>query len=225
MTPTVIVFDLDGTLVDTKHDLANTLNAVLTQEGHAPVTAESLGHLFGHGARAMLCKGLELNGVTRPDDRLLNRLQTAFIDHYGANIAVESRPFPGAVEAMAALRARGFRIAICTNKKEALARQLLDTLDLSRAIDAFVGGDTYALSKPNAEPVLGAISRAGGVPERAVMIGDSKTDIDAARAARIPVIAVTFGYTAIPVEDLAPDAIISAFQTLPETLAALGLTP
>lgn len=225
MTPTVLVFDLDGTLVDTKHDLVNALNAVLAHEGHAPVTTQSLGHLFGHGARALLEKGLELNGVAAPQSALLDRLQTAFIDHYRANIAVESRPFPGAVDAMAALRARGFRIAICTNKKESLARELLDTLGLTRAIDAFVGGDTYALSKPNAEPVLGAISRAGGLPARAVMIGDSKTDIDAARAARIPVIAVTFGYTAVPVADLAPDAIISAFDTLPDTLAALGLTP
>ncbi|SDU15192.1 HAD family hydrolase [Stappia sp. ES.058] len=225
MTPTVLVFDLDGTLVDTKHDLANALNAVLAQEGHTPVSTQSLGHLFGHGARALLRKGLELNGVAAPDSALLDRLQPAFLDHYRANIAVESHPFPGAVDAMAALRARGFRIAVCTNKTEALARQLLDTLGLSAAIDAFVGGDTYARSKPNAEPVLGAISRAGGQPARAVMIGDSKTDVDAARAACIPVIAVTFGYASVPVADLSPDAIISAFQTLPETLAALGLTP
>jgi phosphoglycolate phosphatase len=225
MTPTVLVFDLDGTLVDTKHDLTHALNAVLAQEGHAPVSTKSLGHLFGHGARALLEKGLALNGVAATDSALIDRLQSAFLDHYRANIAVDSRPFPGAVDAMASLRARGFRIAVCTNKTEALARQLLDTLGLSGAIDAFVGGDTYSVSKPYAEPVLGAISRAGGAPGRAVMIGDSKTDIDAARAARIPVIAVTFGYTAIPVADLAPDAIISAFQTLPETLAALGLTP
>ncbi|WP_029057328.1 HAD-IA family hydrolase [Stappia stellulata] len=225
MTPTVLVFDLDGTLVDTKHDLVNALNAVLAREGHACVTTQSLGHLFGHGARALLGKGLELNGVVAPDSALLDRLQDAFIDHYRANIAVESRPFPGAVEAMTALRARGFRIAICTNKRETLARRLLDTLGLSAGIDAFVGGDTYPLSKPNAEPVLGAISRAGGRPARAVMIGDSKTDIDAARAAQIPVIAVTFGYTAIPVAELGPDAVISAFHTLPETLAALGLVP
>ncbi|WP_349360948.1 HAD family hydrolase [Stappia sp.] len=224
MSASVFVFDLDGTLVDTKPDLAAALNAVLHAEGLARVMPDALGHLYGQGARAMLCRGLAENGIDTPDEGLLDRLQTAFIAHYAEHIAVESRPFPGALEAVAALRAQGHKTAICTNKKEHLALRLLDVLGLTGSFDALVGGDTFACSKPHAEPLLGAIARAGGEPTRAVMIGDSRTDIDAARNARIPVVAVTFGYSDTPVAQLSPDAVISHFDALARALADLSHT-
>ncbi|GGE93854.1 phosphoglycolate phosphatase [Stappia taiwanensis] len=219
-----LVFDLDGTLVDTMGDLSATLNAVLASLGHAPVPPESLGSLFGQGARALLQRGLADNGVTA-EPELIETLYARFLDHYLANIAVHSRPFPGVIATLQRFRARGWRCTICTNKPEYLARPLLAALGMTGHFDAIVGSDTFSCAKPHAEPVLGAIARAEGSPARAIMVGDSKTDIDAARAAGIPVVAVTFGYTSVPVEELAPDAIISHFDALDAAVERLGTLP
>ncbi|ADZ71182.1 phosphoglycolate phosphatase [Polymorphum gilvum] len=217
----VLVFDLDGTLVDTIADLTATLNAVLTGAGHPAVPVETMRVAAGQGARVMLREGLALSG-TRLAEEEIDPLYTAFLAHYEAHIADFSRPFPGAVAAIEALRAEGWRCAVCTNKLERLARPLLDALDLTRLFEAVVGGDTFQRAKPHAEPVLGAIARAGGAARGSVMIGDSATDINAARAAGLPVVAVDFGYTAIPVRDLGPDRIISHYDRLAEAVAAVS---
>jgi phosphoglycolate phosphatase len=219
--PPLLVLDLDGTLVDTAGDLIATLNVVLTDEGLKPVTRADAGHLLGAGARAMIQRGFQLNGAPL-DEPTLDRLFARFIPLYTDNIAVHSRPFPGAVAALDRFAADGWRLAVCTNKLEGLSRRLLDELDLTSRFAAICGGDTFPVRKPDAAHLLGTIERAGGTPATTVMVGDSRTDIDAARNAGVPVVAVTFGYTDRPVAEYAPDVVIDRFDLLQDAVAGLG---
>ena len=209
----VLVFDLDGTLVSSMEDLAATLNAVLIRAGYEAIEPDSVRNMVGQGAKVLLQRGLTANGVAWTEEQIVPLYQH-FLDHYEAHLAVHTRPFPGVIEALDHFKAEGWRLAVCTNKVERLTVPLLEQLDLDKYFDAIVGGDTFAVPKPRAEPVLGAIERSGGTSAGSMMIGDSKTDIDAARAAGIPVIAVDFGYTPIPVTELGPDRVISHFNEL-----------
>lgn len=216
----VLVFDLDGTLVSSMEDLVATLNVVLTSNGHSAVPQEKVVHMVGMGAKVLLQRGLNYNEVSWTDDTILP-LYHQFIDHYAANIAVHTRAFDGVVASLERFRSEGWKLAVCTNKAERLTLPLLEELDLAKYFDAVVGGDTFSVSKPNAEPVHGAIERAGGSIKGSVMIGDSGTDISAARNAGIPVVAVDFGYTPIPVHELGPDKVISHFDELPAAIAGV----
>ncbi|QFT32783.1 Phosphoglycolate phosphatase [Labrenzia sp. THAF82] len=220
----VLVFDLDGTLVSSMEDLVVTLNVVMTAAGHSAIPQDDVAHMVGMGAKVLIQRGLEFNGVDWTDADI-EPLFEHFLEHYAANIAVHTRPFDGVVTALEAFRKDGWKLAVCTNKAERLTLPLLTELDLSQYFDAVVGGDTFSVSKPDAEPVHGAISRAGGTVTGSIMIGDSVTDINAARNAGIPVIAVDFGYTPVPVEQLGPDRIISHFDELAGAVAALADTP
>jgi phosphoglycolate phosphatase len=217
----VLVFDLDGTLVSSMEDLVATLNVVMTGAGHAAIPQDEVAHMVGLGAKVLIQRGLDYNKVPWTDDDVA-LLFARFLDHYAANIAVHTRPFEGVVPALEVLRKAGWKLAVCTNKAERLTLPLLDTLDLARHFDAVVGGDTFDKAKPHAEPVHGAISRAGGKVSGSIMIGDSGTDISAARNAGIPVIAVDFGYTTVPVAELGPDRVISHFDELESAVAALA---
>lgn len=215
-----LVFDLDGTLVDTAPDLIAATNHALADVSLAPVAGEVLRPWISFGARRMLVEALVRSGETRSDadvDRLLAR----FLAYYEANIAATSRPFPDAVDVIGALKARGARLAVCTNKREALSVALLNALGLLGLFDAVAGRDTFSVYKPHPDHVLGAIRMAGGDPRRAVMIGDSHVDIDAAKAAGVPVIGCTFGYSETPVQTLGPDAVIGHFSALEAALKAL----
>lgn len=216
----VLVFDLDGTLVSSMEDLVATLNVVMTHAGHAAIPAQEVGHMVGLGAKVLIQRGLDFNGVAWTEDDIAP-LFRHFLEHYAANIAVHTRPFDGVVTALEMFRKDGWKLAVCTNKAERLTLPLLDELDLARHFDAVVGGDTFARAKPDAEPVLGAIARAGGQIAGSIMIGDSATDINAARNAGIPVVAVDFGYTPVPVRELGPDRVISHFDDLAEAIADL----
>ncbi len=213
MRNATIIFDLDGTLVDTAPDLVRSLNHILNSEGLPSLSRDEVLPCVGHGARRMLERGFMTAGVTLSERDLDAHMET-FLDHYSVNIAVESRPFPGATAAIAALRERGARLGICTNKLEGLSRKLLDELELSQYFEAIVGGDTLGVRKPDPGHLTGAIKRAGGEPVRAVMIGDSETDIRTAKAANIPMIAVNFGYAAEPVESFGPDIVIGHYDEL-----------
>lgn len=210
MRDVTIVFDLDGTLVDTAPDLILAANHVLTSRGLEPVAAERLKPEISFGARYMIAAGLKLHGVsfTEPElDALLDR----FLEFYTENIAVESRPFDGLVNVLEGCLAEGATLAVCTNKREGLSRQLLDEIGLLPMFRALAGRDTFPVCKPHPDHLLGAIRLAGGDPARAVMVGDSEVDVSTAKAAGVPVIGVTFGYTHIPVTDLAPDAVIDSY--------------
>jgi phosphoglycolate phosphatase len=213
--PPIAVFDLDGTLADTAGDLIGTLNVILEREGLA-----ALRDLLGAGARALITRGFSATGATLEADRL-ERLFQEFLDYYGAHLTDHSRLYPGVVEALDALEARGFRLAVCTNKVEGHAVDLLKALGLAPRFAAIVGKDTFAWSKPDPRHITLTVERAGGDPERAVMVGDSRADVDAAKAAGIPVVGVSFGYTAVPMRDLMPDVLIDAFSELPTAVAKL----
>jgi len=220
MAPT-IVFDLDGTLVDTAPDLIDTLNVVLARQRLAPVSFESARSMIGAGARAMLEKGLAARNGPVPADEI-DGMFNAFIDYYAAHIADRSRPFPGVEIALDHLIERGFVLAVCTNKLEWLSRKLLDAVGLSRYFSVICGQDTFGVMKPDPEVWRRTVLQTGGDPAVGVMVGDSATDILLARAARVPVVAVDFGYTDVPVSDLGPDRIISHFESLPGAVAELS---
>jgi phosphoglycolate phosphatase len=216
----LVVFDLDGTLVDTAPDLVATLNTILAREGLPPVDYEAARNMIGGGARVMLERGLAAAGRT-PPVAAIEVLTRDFIDHYAAHIADASRPFPGAEAALDTLAERGFRLAVCTNKLEWLSVRLLDALGLSKRFAAICGADTFGVSKPDPAILLRTVASAGAAGNAAVMVGDSLADIATARAAKVPVIAVDFGYTDTPVAALGPDRIVSRFADIPDAVFAL----
>jgi phosphoglycolate phosphatase len=215
-----IVFDLDGTLIDTAPDLIHTLNLILTQEGLPALQYAAARNLIGGGAQVMIQRALTAEGKDATEARI-ERLYAAFIAYYSEHIADRSRPFPGLGRALDEIGAAGFKLAVCTNKLEWLSLRLLKALDLTQRFAAICGPDTFGVQKPDPEIFRQTVRRAGGEPDRAIMVGDSKTDIHTARAARVPVIAVDFGYTDVPIASLQPDRIISAFSELPAAISAL----
>ena len=223
MPALTVVFDLDGTLVDTAPDLVDTLNVILARENLPPVPYAQARNMIGGGARRMIELGLHAEGRSC-DANELDRLFRNFIAHYSAHIADRSQPFPGLEAALDELSALGCRFAGCTNKLENLSRLLLDALNLSRRFVAICGQDTFGIQKPNPEILRRTVALAGGDLARAVVIGDSANDIDTARGAGVPVVAVDFGYTEVPIFELKPDRIIGHFNDLPRALRDLGLT-
>ncbi|MBV9560806.1 MAG: HAD-IA family hydrolase [Bradyrhizobium sp.] len=213
ITPT-IVFDLDGTLVDTAPDLISALNHVLAREGLPPVPLASARNMIGAGARRLLERGLELEGrVVSVAD--LDRLTADFIAFYADHIADASRPFEGLEIALDELSSRGYRLAVCTNKLEWLSKLLLDRLELSERFAAICGADTFGVSKPEPAILQQTVVRASGKLSSAIMVGDAGTDIGVARRARVPVIGVSFGYTDVPIAELKPDRLIHHMKELP----------
>jgi phosphoglycolate phosphatase len=221
-TPT-IVFDLDGTLVDTAPDLISALNFILDREGLPAVPLASARNMIGAGARKLIERGLELEGRTASVEDI-TRLTADFIDYYADHIADASRPFDGLERALDDLTARGYRLAVCTNKLEWLSKQLLDALQLSPRFAAICGADTFGVSKPDPAILRQTVARAGGNLAATIMVGDAGTDIGVARRAGVPVIGVTFGYTDVPIADLKPDRLITHMHDLPAAVEAL-LTP
>src|ERR1700722_8477431 len=220
MTAPTIVFDLDGTLVDTAPDLIATLNTILRREGLPPVAFAAARNMVGGGARHMIESGLRAEGLT-PVAAEVERMVGQFIEHYAAHIADRSRPFPGVEAALDELVRGGCRLAVCTNKLEWLSLRLLDALGLTARFAAICGADTFGVQKPDAAILHGTVARAGGRSDRAIMVGDAITDIAVARAAGFAVIAVDFGYSETPVAALAPDRIVSSFARLPAAGFAL----
>ncbi len=217
-----IVFDLDGTLIDTAPDLTNALNDALTRRGHAAIAQETIRSAVGFGARVMIEEALRRAGAAEDIDEML----AEFLVHYEANIAAESKPFPGAVATLETLAASGARLAICTNKREYLTRKLLEALGLQHYFQGIAGRDTFAVSKPDPGHLTGVIAQAGGEPSRAIMVGDSDVDIRTAKDARVPSILVSFGYAREALGDLVPDAVINHFDELvPSASSILGVPP
>ena len=217
-----VVFDLDGTLVDTAPDLINALNFVLDREGLPPVPLQSARTLIGAGVRRLLERGLEVDGRHASAEDI-DRLTDDFIEYYAAHIADASRPFDGLESALDDLEAQGYRFAVCTNKLEWLSKRLLDRLGLSARFAAICGADTFGISKPDPAILQQTVARAGGQLSTAIMVGDAGPDIGVARRAGIPVIGVEFGYTDVPIADLKPDRLIGHMSELPPAVESLML--
>jgi phosphoglycolate phosphatase len=212
-----VVFDLDGTLVDSAPDLIGTLNTVFAGEGLPPVPYHVARNLVGGGARSLIERSLSAEG-RRLATAEVDRLVKEFIAHYASHIADLSRAFPSLESALDELGAGGCRLAVCTNKLEWLSVRLLDALGLSKRFVAICGADTFGLKKPNPDFLRRTISRAGGEAAHTVMVGDSPIDIATARAAAVPVIAVDYGYTESPVSELGPDRVIGGLSELPSAV-------
>jgi phosphoglycolate phosphatase len=218
--PRTLVFDLDGTLVDTAPDLIAALNFVLDREGMAPLPLHKARNMIGAGARKMLERGLEVDGrnISAGD---LDRLTRDFIDYYADHIADASRPFDGLEAVLDDLQGQGFQFAVCTNKLEWLSRRLLDQLDMSKRFAAICGADTFGVAKPDPVILQQTLARAGGELSSAIMVGDAGPDVGVARRAGIPVIGVEFGYTDVPIAELKPDRLIGHFRDLPAAVHSL----
>lgn len=217
--PTV-AFDLDGTLVDTAPDLLAALNAVLSKEGLAAIDSEDARGLFGGGARVLIERGLAFHGV-RPDTANVERMLARFLDFYEEHLADYSRPFPGAANALAQLAARDAHLVVVTNKFERFAVKLLSLLGLASRFTVIAGPDTFGVRKPDPGHLLGAVARTGGDPMRTIMVGDSMTDIATARAAKVPVIAVSYGYRDVEAAALGADRLVDRLEQVPAAVAEL----
>jgi phosphoglycolate phosphatase len=220
MATRTIVFDLDGTLVDTAPDLIASLNVLFARERLAPITLNEGRGMIGGGVRRLVERGLATQGRSFTPTEV-DGLLARYLAHYAEHIDDNSRPFPGLEAALDALAAGGSRFAVCTNKLGWLAVRLLDRLGLSQRFVTICGRDTFGIEKPDPEILRRTIQAAGGDLADSIMVGDSGTDIATARAAGIPVVAVDFGYTEVPIAELDPDRIISHFDALPEAISAL----
>jgi phosphoglycolate phosphatase len=216
-----VVFDLDGTLVDTAADLQAHVNAVLGELGRAELELADVRLLVGDGARTLLWRGLEASGGV-PAGVDLDRLYARFLERYTADPARRSTVHEGVLEVLARLRAQGLRLGVCTNKPQAPTQRLLRALGLERFFQAIVGGDAVPAKKPDAGHLFAVLDRLGAAPARAVMVGDSGPDLAAARALGVPCILVSFGYTPVPARALGADRVIDRFAELPAALASLA---
>ena len=212
----VVGFDLDGTLLDTSGDLAAAVNHALASVDRPPLTVGEVKPMVGGGARHMLAQGMARTGGC--DEGTLDLLHKRLLAFYEANISVHTRPFPGALDALDALEARGVQLGIMTNKIERFARRVLGDLRLLDRFAAVVGGDTVGVSKPDPAPIHAMVERCGG--GRAAFVGDSIYDVRAAKAAGLPVVACSFGFLNGPVEALGADSVIDGFDQLVATLEA-----
>jgi phosphoglycolate phosphatase len=215
-----VALDLDGTLVDSAPDLVGSLNTVLSEQRLPTLTLAQARVMVGRGARALIEHGFSAAGVelapgeTRP-------LVTRFIEVYRERIALESRPFDGVEQALTELADAGAALCVCTNKFTDLSVALLEDLDLARFFAAIVGPDAAPAPKPDGRHLVAAVEAAGGRIERSVMVGDSASDVGAARAAGAPSIVVTFGYTEIAPAELGGDCLIAHYSELPPLVERL----
>jgi phosphoglycolate phosphatase len=215
-----VIFDLDGTLADTSGDLIAAANVCFREMGLGDVLDPARDAAIAlRGGRMMLTRGLERAG--RPDQAIVDRYYPILLEAYAAEIDTHTVLYDGALAAVAALDAAGYRVGICTNKPEALAEQLLRNLGVRDAFASLVGADTLPVRKPDPAPLIEAARRAGGDPARSLLVGDSDTDRNTARAAGVPSVLVTFGPAGDDMAALAPEALLEDYADLPGIVARL----
>ena len=221
MTAPILVFDLDGTLVHTAPDLLDSLNHCLALEGIAPSNPEGFLSYVGQGSRVMIERAFAARRIPLEDERL-DRLQAAFLQRYVASMPGKSALYPGAGRVLETFSEAGFLLAVCTNKLEGMSVQLLERLGTAGKFAAICGGDTFTHRKPDPRHLVDTIRKAGGDTSKAIMFGDSRADIDAAKAAGIPVVAVDFGYSERHVREFEPSRVISHYdEVTPDLIASL----
>ncbi|PHS37657.1 MAG: phosphoglycolate phosphatase [Robiginitomaculum sp.] len=210
-----ITFDLDGTLVDTAPDLVRVLNQVIAPDGLAAVAVEDARSMIGFGSMAMIRRAYEQAGIKLPDKHAV-KIQQKFLALYAQGLTQVSKAYPGVPETLAALKRSGARLTVCTNKPGIMARPLLEQLGLAQFFDRIIGsGDTPA-TKPSPEHIFTAVGHRG--LGNIVMVGDGAPDVFAARAAKVPVILMSYGYSPISLHTFGADAVLRNFRELPSAL-------
>jgi phosphoglycolate phosphatase len=222
MAELLLVFDLDGTLVDSVPDLTSALNEVLRERGYPPLSRAEVAPMVGDGVSALVARGFAARGA--PPAEAAESL-SRYIELYEANATRLTRPYPGVRPTLVELRRRGYRTAVCTNKLQHATMAVLDGLDLTALFDAVAGGDRYKVRKPDPGHLLGLIGELGGSAGHAVMIGDSENDAAVAHAAHVPLVLMRYGYARADPATLGADAVLDHFAELPQALERLGLTP
>ena len=215
----LLVFDLDGTLVDSVPDLANALNEVLRESGYPPLSDSEVAPMVGDGVPALVARAFEARGGSAGE--AIEALPR-YIKLYEANATNLTRPYPGVRDTLVGLRKRGYRTAVCTNKLQQASETVLSGLDLSVLFDAVAGGDRYSVKKPDKDHLLHLIAELGGSAERAVMIGDSENDAAVAHAAAVPLVMMRYGYARADPETLGAAVVLDHFADLPSALERLG---
>ena len=218
----LLVFDLDGTLVDSVMDLRAALNEVLRERGHRALSRAEVKHMIGDGVPALVARALAASGA---DPAEAPMALPRFLEIYEANPTQLSRPYPGVPETLATLRRRGYRTAICTNKPQQATLAVMQGLDLLPLFDGVAGGDRFPVRKPHPGHLLQLIAELGARPEASAMIGDNENDAAAAHSAAVPLVLVRYGYARVEPESLAADALLDHFSELPGALERLGLNP
>ncbi len=217
----LIIFDLDGTLANTAPDLLGTLNRITKSYELSPLGMDQFGQIIGHGAKAMIKRAFEINKRAL-DDATLETLFGEFLKDYASNIANETTLFEGVLDAMDLLKSKGYHFALCTNKTESMARLLLEELDVTQRFKSITGGDTFDFRKPDARHLQETARLASFDVSNAIMIGDSAPDINAAINAQIPSVAVTFGYSDLPIKELGATKIINHFSQLSDAIESIS---
>jgi phosphoglycolate phosphatase len=218
----LLVFDLDGTLVDSVMDLRAALNEVLRERGHRALSRAEVKHMIGDGVPTLVAGALAARGA---DPAEVSMALPRFLEIYEANPTQLSRPYPGVPETLTTLRRRGYRTAICTNKPQQATLAVMQGLDLLPLFDGIAGGDRFPVRKPHPGHLLQLIAELGARPEASAMIGDNENDAAAARSAAVPLVLVRYGYARVEPESLMADALLDHFSELPGALERLGLNP
>ncbi|SDU02868.1 phosphoglycolate phosphatase [Stappia sp. ES.058] len=222
--PRALLFDLDGTLVDSVPDIADAINAVLVANGFPALEVADVRKMVGNGIRKLVERAFEASGKSLEEDELTT-MTARMMEVYRKGLTVATTPMPGAAAAAAWLRQRGHRLAVVTNKPEAFAREIVKHFGFETAFTVVVGGDTCATRKPDPEMLFHACRELGVAPEDAILVGDSPADIDAALAGGFPSIAVRGGYTNIAVEDLGATCVIDTLEDLADALVRVSPHP
>jgi phosphoglycolate phosphatase len=222
MSRFLLVFDLDGTLVDSAPDLRAALNQMLRERGHSALSLAQVKRMVGDGAPAMVARALAASGSDPADS--VGALPR-FLEIYEADPIRLTRAYPKVPETLATLRGRGYRTSICTNKPQRATIAVIEGLGLGELFDGIAGGDRFPVKKPDPGHLLGLIGELGARAEASAMIGDSENDAAVARAAGVPLVLMRYGYARVDPESLAADALIGHFSELPKALARLELVP
>jgi phosphoglycolate phosphatase len=218
--PAAVVFDLDGTLVDTAPDLHAATNHALAQAGRDDITLTQCRGMIGEGLRRLIELGMVATGGPVDDDAM-DRLVASAFAHYAGHLTDNSNIYDGVIEVLESLAAAKVQMAVCTNKPAGFSRRILADLGLARYFQAILGGDSFLVRKPDPAHLLGTLEPLGVAAKDAIMVGDSGTDVVAARNAGVPVIVMSYGYTQTPPAELGADAVVDSFLDLPAAFAAI----
>lgn len=218
----LLVFDLDGTLVDTALDLGAALNEMLRERGRRSLSPSEVKRMIGDGVPALVGRALAATGADRAE---VTTALARFLDIYEASPVQLSQPYPGVPETLAVLRRSGYRLAICTNKPQRATIAVMQDLDLLALFDGIAGGDRFPMKKPHPDHLLRLIAELGAVPKKSAMVGDNENDAAAAQSAAVPFVLMRYGYARVDPAALVADARLDRFSQLPAALERLGLIP